>query len=70
MSENMLVNSIMRNTETVTTILQISEQLNDMRLNIMINVNLFFFFFKETIFCRNFWEKELPRMFIYNCNKK
>lgn len=70
MSENMLVNSIMRNTETVTTILQISEQLNDMRLNIMINVNLFFSSLKKQFSAVIFGKKGLPRMFIYNCNKK
>lgn len=66
----MLVNSIMRNTETVTTILQISEQLNDMRLKIMINVNLFFNFLKKQFSAVIFGKKGLPRMFIYNCNKK
>lgn len=70
MSENMLVNSIMRNTETVTTILQISEQLNDMRLNIMINVNLFFSSLKKQFSAVIFGKKGLSRMFIYNCNKK
>lgn len=70
MSENMLVNSIMRNTETVTTILQISEQLNDMRLKIMINVNLFFNSLKKQFSAVIFGKKGLPRMFIYNCNKK
>lgn len=66
----MLVNSIMRNTETVTTILQISEQLNDMRLKIMINVNFFFNSSKKQFSAVIFWKKGLPRMFIYNCNKK
>lgn len=60
----------MRNTETVTTILQISEQLNDMRLKIMINVNLFFNSLKKQFSAVIIGEKGLPRMFIYNCNKK
>lgn len=60
----------MRNTETVTTILQISEQLNDMRLKIMINVNLFFNSLKKQFSAVIFGKKGLPRMFIYNCNKK
>lgn len=60
----------MRNTETMTTILQISEQLNDMRLKIMINVNLFFNSLKKQFSAVIFGKKGLPRMFIYNCNKK
>lgn len=60
----------MRDTETVTTILQISEQLNDMRLKIMINVNLFFNSLKKQFSAVIFGKKGLPRMFIYNCNKK
>lgn len=60
----------MRNTETVTTILQISEQLNDMRLKIMINVNLFFNSLKKQFSAVIFGKKGLPRMFIYNCNKE
>lgn len=60
----------MRNTETVTTILQISEQLNDMRLKIMLNVNLFFNSLKKQFSAVIFGKKGLPRMFIYNCNKK
>lgn len=60
----------MRDTETVTTILQISEQLNDMRLKIMINVNLFFNSLKKQFSAVIFGKKGLPRMFIYNFNKK